>query len=59
MIVFIILKVTCGIAPGAPVTPNYQPPFKFTGKIHSVIVDVSVNLIQDREAEMRTIMARQ
>jgi len=51
--------VTCGIAPGAPVTPDYQPPFKFTGKIYSVIVDVSGDLIQDREAEMRTIMARQ
>ncbi len=51
--------VTCGIAPGAPVTPDYEPPFKFTGKIHSVIVDVSGDLIQDREAEMRVIMARQ
>ncbi|MBD2682842.1 MULTISPECIES: arylsulfatase [Nostoc] len=51
--------VTCGIAPGAPVTPDYEPPFKFTGKIHSVIVDVSGDLIQDREAEMRLIMARQ
>jgi arylsulfatase len=51
--------VTCGIAPGAPVTPDYEPPFKFTGKIYSVMVDVSGDLIQDREAEMRTIMARQ
>ncbi|RCJ40567.1 arylsulfatase [Nostoc minutum NIES-26] len=51
--------VTCGIASGAPVTPDYEPPFKFTGKIHSVIVDVSGDLIQDREAEMRVIMARQ
>lgn len=51
--------VNCGIAPGAPVTPDYEPPFKFTGKIHSVIVDVSGDLIHDREAEMRTIMARQ
>ncbi|PPJ61545.1 arylsulfatase [Cuspidothrix issatschenkoi] len=51
--------VTCGIAPGAPVTPDYKPPFKFTGKIYCVMVDVSGDLIQDREAEMRTIMARQ
>lgn len=51
--------VTCGIAPGAPVTPEYEPPFKFTGKIYSVTVDVSGDLIQDKEAEMRTIMARQ
>lgn len=51
--------VRCGSAPGAPVTPDYEPPFEFTGKIHSVTVDVSGELIQDDEAEMRAIMARQ
>ena len=44
---------------GAPVTPEYAPPFAFTGTIDSVTVDVSGELIKDTEAEMRQIMARQ
>jgi arylsulfatase len=48
-----------GIAPGAPVTPDYQPPFAFTGTIYNVVVDVSGELIQDSEAELRAILARQ
>jgi len=44
---------------GAPVTPEYSPPFEFTGTIDSVTVDVSGELIRDTEAEMRQIMARQ
>ncbi|WP_239451289.1 hypothetical protein [Methanosarcina horonobensis] len=52
-------EVTCGSAPGAPVTPDYQPPFEFTGKIYSVTVDVSGKLIEDKEAETRMVMARQ
>jgi arylsulfatase len=51
--------VSCGVAYGAPVTPNYQPPFKFTGKIHYITVDVSGELIKDSEAEMRMVMAQQ
>ncbi len=51
--------VTCGSAHGAPVTPDYEPPFEFTGKIYSVNVDVSGNLIEDKEAETRMVMARQ
>ena len=51
--------LTCGAAHGAPVVPEYQPPFKFTGKIYSVTVDVSGELIEDQEAEVRMIMARQ
>jgi hypothetical protein len=34
-------------------------PLKFTGKIYSVTVDVSGDLIRDHEAEMRLVMARQ
>ena len=51
--------VTCGSAHGAPVTPDYQPTFEFTGKIYSVTVDVSGELIENKEAEMRIVMARQ
>jgi arylsulfatase A-like enzyme len=49
----------CGRDSGAPVTPEYAPPFEFTGTITSVTVDVSGDLIKDTEAEMRQIMARQ
>lgn len=51
--------VSCGVAWGASVTPDYQPPFKFTGKIHHITVDVSGELFQDREAQMRMVMAQQ
>jgi arylsulfatase len=43
----------------SPVTPDYRPPFSFTGKIYKVEVDVSGDLIKDSDAEMRIVMARQ
>jgi arylsulfatase len=51
--------IAVGADPGAPVTPEYQPPFAFTGKLYSITIDVSGELIQEDEAEMRAIMARQ
>lgn len=51
--------VTCGSAHGSPVTPDYEPPFEFTGKIHGVTVDVSGELIEDKEAKTRMVLARQ
>jgi len=51
--------LTCGADPSAPVTPDYEPPFEYTGTLYSVTVDVSGELIKDSEAEMRQIMARQ
>jgi arylsulfatase A-like enzyme len=51
--------VECGMDSGSPVTPEYAPPFEFTGEIDSVTVDVSGKLIKDSEAEIRQIMARQ
>jgi arylsulfatase A-like enzyme len=48
-----------GYDPGSPAVPDYKPPFPFTGKIYKVIVDVSGDLIRDREAEMRHILAHQ
>ena len=51
--------LTCGANPGLPVTPEYSSPFKFTGKIYGVTVDVSGDLIKDDEAELRLVMARQ
>jgi arylsulfatase len=48
-----------GTAPGAPVCPDYEPPFTFSGTIHAVDIDVSGELIQDDEATLRRVMARQ
>jgi arylsulfatase len=51
--------ITCGVAPGTPVTPDYEPPFEFTGTLHKVVIDVSGELIRDAEAEARRLMAQQ
>jgi arylsulfatase len=51
--------LTCGANPGSAVTDDYTSPFKFTGTIHQVTVDVSGHLIHDAEAELRMHMARQ
>ncbi len=40
-------------------TPEYTSPFKFTGGLEKVVVDVSGELIVDPEAELRMHMARQ
>ncbi len=50
---------TCGNNPGAPVSPSYPSNFRFTGTIFSVTLDVSGELIQDQEAEVRMLLARQ
>ncbi|WP_327301787.1 arylsulfatase [Streptomyces goshikiensis] len=51
--------MACGANPGSAVTPDYQAPFRFTGTLHSVTVDLSGDLIVDAESEMRMHMARQ
>jgi arylsulfatase len=51
--------LTCGANPGSPVTPDYEGPFEFTGKLHTVTLDVSGDLITDPEAELRFHLARQ
>ena len=38
---------------------DYRSPFRFTGTLHRVTVDVSGELIIDSEAEMRMAMSRQ
>ena len=45
--------LTCGANPGSPVTPDYTGAVPFTGTIHTVTVDVSGELIDDAEAELR------
>ena len=39
-----------------PVAPFYQTPFEFTGTIHSLTFDVSGEVIEDSEAEMKRIL---
>ena len=55
----VVSYINCGADVGAPVTPKYKPPFPLTGKIYKVTVDVSGELIRDREAELRRHLARQ
>jgi arylsulfatase len=49
----------CGANPGSPVVGEYAAPFHFTGRLHTVVIDVSGELITDTEAEMATAMAHQ
>jgi arylsulfatase len=51
--------LSCGRTPGAPVSPDFESPFAFTGELEKVVVDVSGELIEDQTAQMRAIMAHQ
>ena len=48
-----------GADTGSSVTPDYDPPFEFDGRIHRVIVDVSGEHVEDYEAQMRIAMTKQ
>jgi arylsulfatase A-like enzyme len=51
--------LSCGANLGAPIIPDYRAPFRFTGELRSVTVDMSGDLITDSESEIRGAMARQ
>jgi hypothetical protein len=51
--------LTCGGNPGSSVIPDYEGPVPFSGTIHNVTVDVSGELIEDSEVQVRAAMARQ
>jgi arylsulfatase len=51
--------MSCGRDSASAVSDRYVAPFPFTGELHSVVVDVSGELITDPVAELRTVMARQ
>ncbi len=51
--------LTCGRDSGSGVTPDYQVPFAFTGTLERVVLEVSGEPVEDKEAELRTVMARQ
>ena len=44
---------------GSSVTSDYDPPFRFDGRIHRVIVDVSGEHVEDYESQMRIALAKQ
>ena len=51
--------VAVGSDAGAPVMTDYEPPFAFTGKVKKVLVDVTGEAIEDKQAQMRMYLARQ
>jgi hypothetical protein len=51
--------ITIGFDSGSPVTPEYKPPFKFTGALKRVRVDVSGEAFEDQAARFRAMLARQ
>jgi arylsulfatase A-like enzyme len=48
-----------GADTGAPVNPEYKPPFAFTGTLTRVIVDVSGEAVTNHEAEMKVYLRKQ
>jgi len=55
-------RTTCGYDAGQIVTMEYEAPFRFTGKIRRVTVDVFGELITDTKAQemlIKIIMKRQ
>lgn len=58
-ITFGIEGLSCGYDFGETVSKQYHGEFPFTGKLHSVAVDLSGDLIVDDEAAVRQLMAQQ
>jgi len=52
-------QLSCGADPGSTVTTDYAGPFRFTGTIHDVTVDLSGDLIEDDEATLRLALGKQ
>ena len=51
--------VAVGHDPGSPAVPDYQPPFPYTGRVRRALVDVSGTPVEDLEAKIRMVLARQ
>ncbi len=51
--------LSCGRDEGSTVTTDYKGPFTFTGQLEKIVVDVSGDLLEDKAAEMRSVMAHQ
>lgn len=51
--------VCVGADAGSPVMEDYKPPFAFTGTVKKVLVDVTGEAVEDKEAQMKMYLARQ
>ena len=51
--------LTCGWEKGPPIGAGYESPFRFTGTLHRVVVEVDGVAHRDPEAEFEAIMAEQ
>jgi arylsulfatase len=51
--------VSIGTDAGSPVMTDYQAPFTFTGAVKKALVDVSGEMIEDKEAQIKMYLARQ
>ncbi|MHB8594096.1 MAG: arylsulfatase, partial [Acidimicrobiales bacterium] len=51
--------LTCGYGDGLPVSRSYTAPFRFTGTIHRVVVEVDGPPFSDSEADAHFALARQ
>ena len=51
--------VAVGQDPGSPALPDYKPPFAYPGRIRRAMVDVSGTPLEDLEAQIRMVLARQ
>ncbi len=51
--------LTCGYSNGLPVTDEYEAPFRFTGRLIRVVVDVDGDAFTDPEAEAAIAIASQ
>jgi arylsulfatase len=58
-IIFGLEGLSCGYDFGEAVTNDYESPFRFTGTIKKVTVDLSGELITDDEAQVALLMAQQ
>jgi arylsulfatase len=58
-LLFELEGLSCGYDFGSPAGDGYEPPFAFTGTIHSVTFDLSGELITDDDAELARLMAQQ
>jgi arylsulfatase len=58
-VIFGIEGLSCGYDFGEAVTHEYRAPFTFTGKINKVTLDLSGDLIIDKEATVRKIISQQ
>lgn len=57
---FGVLGASCGYAAFDSVAPEvYEVPFRFTGAIKQVVIDVSGEVIKDDEAELKRLMTQQ